>query len=178
MKHIYQSASRADRTTSHEASAASSEESSYLLTVVGSAVSRYGVALILFAIGLLKFTPAEAEAIRPLMTSSPLLRWMYDVWSVASASRVIGVIEMLAALGMALRVVSARAAAVGSALALATFLVTLSFFLTAPGMWDPKVGFPILGGGGQFLIKDVVLLGASIWSLGEAQMASRARDAR
>jgi len=38
-----------------------------------------------------------------------------------------------------------------------------------PG-WEPSLGgFPALSGAvGQFLIKDVVLLGAAIWSLGEA----------
>ena len=141
------------------------------VAIVGTAIARYGVALVLLAIGLLKFTPAEAEAIRPLISTSPLLSWMYSVWSVQAASRVIGVIELVAALGIALRPVSARAALLGSALAVGTFLTTLSFLVTAPGMWDPAHGFPFLGGGGQFVVKDIVLLGASLWSLGEAGTA-------
>jgi reactive chlorine resistance protein C len=141
----------------------------------GAAVARYGVAAVLLAIGLLKFTAAEADGIRPLMESSPLLRWMYAVWSIQDASRVIGAIELLAALGIALRPVSSRAAVVGGALAVATFVVTLSFFATAPAVWDAVHGFPFLGGTGQFLVKDVVLLGASLWSLGEAKAASRRR---
>jgi len=139
----------------------------------GTFVARYGVVVILLAIGLLKFTAAEAEGIRPLVTTSPLLRWMYAVWSVRDASRVIGAIEIVAALGIALRAVSARAAVVGSALAVGTFLITLSFFATAPGVWDATHGFPFLGGSGQFLVKDLVLLGASVWSLGEASSAAR-----
>jgi uncharacterized membrane protein YkgB len=138
------------------------------ITLVGLAVARYGVAIVLLAIGLLKFTAAEATAIGALVTSSPLLHWMYALWSIQGASDVIGVIEIAAAVGIALRPISARAAVVGSALAVGTFLVTLSFFLTAPGIWDATLGFPLLGGSGQFIIKDVVLLGASIWSLGEA----------
>ena len=138
------------------------------VTVAGTAIARYGVALVLLAIGILKFTPAEAEGIRPLVSTSPFLAWMYSVWSVQEASRVIGGIEIVAALGITLRPVSARAALIGSALAVGTFLVTLSFFLTAPGMWDTMLGFPFLGGGGQFVVKDIVLLGASLWSLGEA----------
>jgi uncharacterized membrane protein YkgB len=49
------------------------------------------------------------------------------------------------------------------------FLTTLSFLLSTPG-WEPSLGgFPALSRAvGQFLLKDVVLLGAAIWSLGEA----------
>lgn len=100
---------------------------------------------------------------------------MYSVWSVENASRVIGAIEMPAAVGIALRPVSERAAMVGSALAVGTFLVTLSFFAAAPGVRDEANGFPFLGGTGSFLVKDVALLGASLWSLGKAGAATRRR---
>lgn len=148
------------------------------IALAGTAIARYGVVIVLLAIGMLKFTAAEAEGIRPLVATSPLLAWMYSIWSVQDASRVIGTIEIIAALGIALRPLSARSAVLGSALAVGTFLVTLSFFLTAPGMWDAMRGFPFLGAGGQFLVKDVVLLGASLWSLGEATSAARRRRAR
>jgi reactive chlorine resistance protein C len=140
---------------------------------LGTRVARYGVAIILLAIGILKFTAAEANGIGPLVTTSPLLRWMYDVWSAQGASRVIGIVEIIAALGIAARALSARAAIVGSALAVATFIVTLSFFLTAPGVWDAALGFPFLGGTGQFIVKDIVLLGVSLWSLGESAASAR-----
>lgn len=55
-----------------------------------------------------------------------------------------------------------------------TFLVTLSFFLTTPGVAAP-IGFPAISGDvGQFLLKDAGLLGISVWLLGEA-LASEAR---
>jgi len=142
---------------------------------IGTTVARYGVASVLLAIGILKFTAAEANGIGPLVTSSPLLRWMYSVWSIQGASRVIGIIEIIAAVGIASRQLSARVAIVGSALAVATFVVTLSFFVTAPGVWDASLGFPFLGGTGQFIVKDIVLLGASIWSLEESLASVRRR---
>jgi uncharacterized membrane protein YkgB len=45
----------------------------------------------------------------------------------------------------------------------------LSFLLSTPG-WEPSLGgFPALAVvPGQLLLKDVVLLGAAMWSLGEA----------
>ena len=54
------------------------------------------------------------------------------------------------------------------------FLTTLSFLFSTPG-WEPSLGgFPALSVvPGQFLLKDVVLLGAAVWSLGAALNAIR-----
>ena len=67
-----------------------------------------------------------------------------------------------------------RASAVGSVLAVGMFLTTLSFLVTTPGVWEPSLGgFPALSAiPGQFLIKDLALLGISLWSLGDAWQAS------
>ena len=75
---------------------------------------------------------------------------------------------------IAVRPLSARVAAVGSAMAVMMFLTTLSFLFSTPG-WEPSLGgFPALSVvPGQFLLKDVVLLGAAVWSLGEALDAAR-----
>jgi uncharacterized membrane protein YkgB len=54
------------------------------------------------------------------------------------------------------------------------FLTTLSFLVTTPGVWAADAGgFPALPG--QFLIKDLALLGISVWTLGEAWKASEQR---
>ena len=67
-----------------------------------------------------------------------------------------------------------RASAVGSILAVGMFLTTLSFRVTTPEVWEPSLGgFPALSAiPGQFLIKDLALLGISLWSLGDAWQAS------
>ena len=59
--------------------------------------------------------------------------------------------------------------AIGSAMGIGMFLTTLSFLFSTPG-WEPTLGgFPALSAlVGGFLIKDCVLLGACVWSLGEA----------
>ena len=77
------------------------------------------------------------------------------------------------ALLIAERPFSPRACVLGSALAVVMFLTTLSFLVTTPGVWEPSLGgFPALAAlPGQFLIKDVALLGISLWSLGEAWRA-------
>lgn len=142
------------------------------LEIAGLLLIRYGVVLILFWIGLLKFTSYEAEAIKPLVENSPFMSWMYSVLSVQAASNVIGVIEVVTALLMAARPWSALASAIGSAMAVITFLLTLSFLLSTPPAFQKELGFPFLSPApGQFLLKDILLLGGAVWSLGESLKA-------
>jgi len=138
------------------------------IQATGKFLLRYGLVLILGWIGAMKFTAYEAAGIQPLVASSPFMRWMYDVMSVQAVSNLIGVVEITAAVMIALRPVSTKLAALGSAVAAMTFLTTLTFLFTLPG-WEPSLGgFPALSGNGGFLLKDVILLGAAVWSLGEA----------
>jgi reactive chlorine resistance protein C len=49
-----------------------------------------------------------------------------------------------------------------------TFLLTISFLFSTPLAVQLNHGFPVLGDAGQFMIKDVVLLGASFWTGSES----------
>jgi len=49
-----------------------------------------------------------------------------------------------------------------------TFLATLSFMFSLPGWEESLGGFPALSGGGSFILKDVVLLGAALFTLSES----------
>ena len=140
--------------------------------ILGSRVLRYGLALVIGWIGTMKFTGYEAMGIEPLVAHSPFMSWMYDFLSVRQFSGGLGFIEVAIALLIAVRPWWPKASAVGSAAATLMFLTTLSFLFSTPG-WEPSLGgFPALSAGvGQFLIKDVVLLGAALWSLGEALIA-------
>jgi uncharacterized membrane protein YkgB len=139
------------------------------LEAAGRAVVRYGLAFVVAWIGAMKFTGYEAAAIQPLVANSPLLGWTYALLDVQAFSNALGAVEIAIALLIALRPVSAAAAALGSALAAGMFATTLSFLFSTPG-WEASLGgFPALSVvPGQFLLKDVVLLGAALWSCGEA----------
>jgi reactive chlorine resistance protein C len=50
-------------------------------------------------------------------------------------------------------------------------VLTVSFLFSTRGAFQFSHGFPMLGDAGQFLIKDLVLLGASIWTAAEARKA-------
>ncbi|MGH7503423.1 MAG: YkgB family protein [Longimicrobiales bacterium] len=142
---------------------------------LGGFVLRYGLVAVIFWIGLFKFTQTEADAIVPLLTNSPLLNWLYDVLDVRNASRAIGVAEVLIAILIAVRPLWPALSALGSLGAVAMFGTTLSFLATTPGMFVVVEGLLVPSGMGSFVIKDVVLLGAALWTVGEALAAARLR---
>ena len=134
----------------------------------GKFLVRYGLVLVLLWIGAMKFTAYEAKGIEPLVASSPLMSWLYKFLSLQGVSYLLGVTEITTGILIALRPLSARASAAGSLLAIFTFLTTLTFLFTLPGWEQSLGGFPALSGSGGFLLKDLVLLGASVWSLGDS----------
>ncbi len=86
----------------------------------------------------------------------------------------IGSIEIILGLLIATRSVAPRVSAIGSIGAIIMFLLTLTFVFTTPGVWQPGYGFPFPSPmPGQFLAKDILLLGAAIWTAGEALRAAR-----
>ncbi len=143
------------------------------LTSLGTHISRYSLVLILFWIGIQKFTVAEAEGIKPLIQHSPFMSWMYSFLSVRAASSMIGVVEVSVALLMALRPISPKASFVGSVGAIITFLATVSFVFTTPGVIDHSRVVPLLGDFGGFLIKDLALLGCAMSTAAEARSSYR-----
>jgi uncharacterized membrane protein YkgB len=144
------------------------------IEALGRELARYGLVIIVGWIGLMKFTEYEAEGIRLYVSNSPLMSWVYGPMSVRGFSAGLGVVEVAIALLIALRPFSPRACTLGSGLAVGMFLTTLSFLASTPGVWEPSAGgFPALSGKpGQFLLKDLALLGIALWSLGESWKSS------
>jgi hypothetical protein len=125
---------------------------------------------------LAAFTACEAEGISLYVANSPLMSWAYEVMSRRAFSAVIGVVEVVVAILIAARPFSPRACAVGSVLAVGMFLTTLSFLITTPGVWEASAGgFPALSRKpGQFLIKDLALLGISLVMFGSNRITTSA----
>jgi uncharacterized membrane protein YkgB len=140
---------------------------------LGAFLIRYGLVLVLGWIGAMKFTAYEAEGIKTLVETSPFMSWMYKVFSLQATSNVIGIAELTAAALIAIRPLAPKLSAIGSVLAVFTFLTTLTFLFTLPG-WEASLGgFPALSGSGGFLLKDIVLLGAAFFTLGDSLAAER-----
>jgi reactive chlorine resistance protein C len=98
---------------------------------------------------------------------------MYSLLSLQPVSNLIGAIEITVAVLIALRPVSPKASFLGSLGAIIIFLLTTSFLFSTPGAVQFHHGLAILGDAGQFLIKDLVLLGASFWTAAEALRATK-----
>jgi len=148
------------------------ENTAAMLARLGRVVSRYGLVVVLAWIGFGKYVKFEA---RVVIEHSPLMSWILHVFSVATVARGLGTMEIVAALLIAVRPLWPRASAVGSLLAVVLFLGTLSFLFTTPGVVATHAeGVPVLSAlPGQFLLKDLVLIGVALWTLGDSLGALR-----
>ena len=148
------------------------ESPSHPLERVGGLLLRYGLVSILMWVGLLKFTAYEAQAIQPLVENSPLLSWLYDIFSVRTFSALLGTFEIALALMIAAKPFSWLISAIGGFGAIVLFLVTATFLFTSPDAFQPGYGIPFLSPmPGQFVAKDVGLLAIAVWVAGESLSA-------
>src|SRR5260370_8559477 len=67
------------------------------VAIAGRLLVRYGLVVVVAWIGALKYTSYEAAAIQPLIAHSPLLSWLYAIFSVRSFAAVLGTVEIIAA---------------------------------------------------------------------------------
>ena len=141
---------------------------------VAGLLARYGLVIVIAWFGVMKFTNYEAQGIQPLVSESPLMSWLYDIFSVYTFSVLLGVFEVAAAVLIAVKPWWPKPSILGSTLAILLFLATISFLFTTPGVFEESVGgFPLLSMTGGFLMKDVALLGISAWTLADALRATR-----
>jgi hypothetical protein len=100
-------------------------------------LSTYGViaslAVIYFWFGGMKFTAYEAEGLVPLVENSPLVSWMYDIFSVRGFSTFLGLVELTIGLLIAGRIFSPALSALGGLLSAGLFTTTVSFMISTPG---------------------------------------------
>jgi uncharacterized membrane protein YkgB len=137
--------------------------------MAGGLLLRYALVFLMLMWGSFKFFEFEAEAIRPLTENSPLTAWLYPLLGVRGASAVFGLVQVPAALLIAAYRLAPRASAVASLVASAMLLTTLSFIVTTPAAELA----PFRG----FLMKDVVLLGAALFTAAESLGLAAARRA-
>lgn len=149
------------RDTAPEASPGWQKLAAQRLLPIGEFILRYSLVFFLLFFGALKWTAEEAKGIEPWMVHSPLLFWLVRAVGIQAASECIGAIELTIGGLIAMRSWSPRLSAIGSAAAIPMFLTTLSFLITTPNVGDAS----------GFLLKDLTLLGAAIWTAGEALKA-------
>jgi reactive chlorine resistance protein C len=143
------------------------------IDTIARVLGRYGLVLVIGWIGALKFANYEAHEIQPLVAHSPFTGWLYSIFPVYTFSALLGVFEVAAAVLLAIKPVAPKLSIVGSLQAIVLFVFTISFLFTTPGVGEPAGGgFPAISLVGEFLLKDVPLLGLSFWTLADAMRGS------
>jgi uncharacterized membrane protein YkgB len=127
------------------------------------ALLRWALVMVFVWFGAMKFTAYEADGIAPFIGHSPIMSWL-GIFGIQGQSYFIGAIELLTALVLILGAIRPLFSALGALMSAATYLITLTFFVTTPGVAEPTAGgFPAISATpGQFLLKDAVLFAASI----------------
>ena len=133
---------------------------------VSTVILRYGLAFLFLRSGIYKFIQPNVTGVQVWTAHSLLLFWVDPLLGPRGGAALIGVIEIVTGTLIALRPVAPRLSMFGSLMAAFAMLNTLSFLFTTPGL-DAR--------GSGFLIKDIMLLGAAIWSAAEASSAYRER---
>ena len=141
---------------------------------IAGVLGRYGLVIVIGWIGALKFANFEAHQIQPLVAHSPFMGWLYQFLPAYAFSALLGVFEVGAALLLAIKPLAPKMSIIKSVMSIVLFVFTISFLFTTPGVGEPAGGgFPAISLTGEFLLKDVPLLGLSFWTLADAIRAAR-----
>jgi reactive chlorine resistance protein C len=141
---------------------------------IAGLVARYALVVVIAWFGAMKFTHHEAYNISRFVAHSPLMSWTYNLMSIRTFGALTGVAELATAALLAVKPWSPRLSVLGGALATLFFVGTLSFMISTPGIGEPSAGgFPVLSDNGEFLMKDIALLGLALWTLSDSWEAAR-----
>ena len=164
---------------------------------LGSTVTRIGLIVVLLWIGGLKAFPYEADGIVPFVANSPFMSFFYAdndhykthmnaegvlnaenrAWHEANHTYTfaygLGTVIVVYGIMLCLHPWLPQVAALGSFLVVIMSFVTLSFLITTPECWVPKLGdseygFPYLSGRGRLVVKDAIMLGAAIVTMADS----------
>jgi len=142
------------------------------------AILRWVMVVIFVSFGMQKFTPQSAEGIAQFITHSPFVSWL-QIFGLRGEAYVLGVVELTIAALLAAGAFSPILSAAGALMGVVTFAVTWSFFFTTPGVvkWSWSTDPMAWNLTGEFLFKDIVLLGVCVLlflaSLPQSVMRSR-----
>lgn len=128
---------------------------------------RASLVVIFILFGYQKWFQYEAKVLIPFISNGPLTFWLYPVFGIRGASWFLGVSEWLFGALLLLGFWNKRLGVLGAIGSIVTFVMTITIIPFIPNGWDPDAGFPAMAGNVPFLMKDIVLLAASIYLLRE-----------
>lgn len=167
------------------------------LDQLGKKAVRTGIVIVFLWIGGLKFFTYEADGIVPFVANSPFMSFFYNQpseykefvnkegelvtenheWQIANNTygfaNGLGILLIGIGILVAIHQWAPLASLIGSILVFILTIGTLSFLVTTPESWvphltDEQYGFPYLSGRGRLVLKDIVILGASLITMSES----------
>jgi uncharacterized membrane protein YkgB len=143
------------------------------------AILRWIMVVIFVSFGIQKFTLQSAEGLVQYISNSPFIWWLYPIFGLRGEAYFLGSVEFGIAVLLAAGAFSPILSAASSLMGVGTFVITWSFFFTTPGVvkWSLSTDPIAWNLTGEFLFKDVVLLGVCtvlfLASLPQSVMRSR-----
>jgi uncharacterized membrane protein YkgB len=108
----------------------------------------------------------KSERLIPFISNGPLIWWLYPAFGIRGASWFLGTFEWIFGALLFAGFWDKRLGLLGAAGSAATFIATVTIIPFMPDGWDASAGgFPAMTGNVPFLMKDVVLLAASLYLL-------------
>jgi uncharacterized membrane protein YkgB len=127
---------------------------------------RASMAILFFFFGYQKWFEYEAQVLIPYISHGPLIFWMYPVFGVRGASWFLGVAEWSVGALLFLGFWNKKWGMLGAFGSVVTFVCTVTIIPFMPNGWAASAGgFPAMVGNVAFLMKDIVLLAASVYLL-------------
>jgi uncharacterized membrane protein YkgB len=133
------------------------------LTIFGHFLLRYGLALVLVWLGIMKFSSGEVMHVERALSQVNWLGWLLHYFTAHALSHLFAWLLIVTGVLVALRPVSRKLSLWGGSLAFFIFLFGVIMLGTSGFLLVAGSGFPELSSSGQGLLKDIVLLGAAAW---------------
>jgi Predicted membrane protein len=116
--------------------------------------------------GYQKWFDYEAQALIPYISHGPLIFWMYSAFGVRGTCWLLGVAEWFFCTLLFFGFWNKRLGILGALGAIFSFLATITIIPFIPDGWAASAGgFPAMTATVAFLLKDLVLLAATIYLL-------------
>src|SRR6201993_1410935 len=128
-------------------------------------VVRASMVLVFLLFGYQKWFEYEEQTLIPFIKNGPLILWMYPVFGIRGASWFLGASEWVFAALLFWGFWNKKAGILGALGCAFAMIGTVTIIPFMPDGWDAAAGFPAMKGNVAFLMKDVVLLAASVYLL-------------
>jgi uncharacterized membrane protein YkgB len=129
-------------------------------------IVRASMVIMFFFFGYQKWWAYEAGRLEPFISNGPLIWWLYPVFGHQGASWFLGTCEWTIGALLLAGFWNKRLGVLGAVGSTLTFIATVTIIPFMPDGWDVSAGgFPAMTGDVPFLMKDIVLLAASLYLL-------------